>query len=147
VRVEITAKSFFALMQSFSQPVTFVAKVVDHNLLVMEIKSEGFAPVLTVINSLMNDCTVVTTYYLEIDMEEARSEVGQPWRSDEEIVKQTEEVAALLLSRFHRGQLEDSKTFRHSLSHKVQECWNVACTIQEILTATDVSNAVHGVDD
>ena len=66
-------------------------------------------------------------------------------RTDQEIVDQTEELAALLCSRFMGSRL-DGVNFRDSMHPQLQQCWEVACEIQEMLTATDPENAVAELD-
>ena len=69
-------------------------------------------------------------------------------RSDSEIVQQTEVLAAVLALWKWGLELEDgSQPFRDTLNRKGAECWRLACEIQEMLTQTDVYNAVAIVDD
>ena len=67
-------------------------------------------------------------------------------RTDQEIVDQTEELAALLCSRFMGSRL-DGVNFRDSMHPQLQQCWEVACEIQEMLTATDPENAVAELEE
>lgn len=71
-----------------------------------------------------------------------------PMRTNEEIVEQTEELAAkLMLWRW--GQEAEGKDFeyRYSGNARAQGCWAAACKIQEMITGTDVQNAVAEVDE
>ena len=63
-------------------------------------------------------------------------------RSDAEIIAQTEEVAALLALTYGGSVIAAGATYRESNHPKAQRCWDTACKIQEILTATDVENAL-----
>lgn len=69
-------------------------------------------------------------------------------RTDQQIVNQTEDLAAWLMS-WHRGQEPESPgfKFRDTKNTKAQGCWDAACHIQEMLTATDANNAADMVDD
>ena len=65
-----------------------------------------------------------------------------------EIVEQTEELAAYLMHwRFGQEPESPSVKFRDTENVKAQKCWAAACRIQEMITATDVENAVAEVDD
>lgn len=68
-------------------------------------------------------------------------------RTDEEIVEQTEKLAAKLMS-WRWGQEAEGKDFeyRYSGNARAQGCWAAACKIQEMITGTDVQNAVDEVD-
>ncbi len=70
-----------------------------------------------------------------------------PQRTEAEIVKQTEELAKYLL-RWKWGLEPESPEaeLRNSGNLKAQVCWNAACEIQELITDTDVENAVSELD-
>lgn len=71
-------------------------------------------------------------------------------RTDQEIVDQTEELALNFMHYFYDevpiGSVEPS-TFRDSEDTRAQRCWSAACFAQELLTQTDVSNAVARLED
>lgn len=70
------------------------------------------------------------------------------WRTDAEIVEQTEILARYLLSwKWGLHPESPDAQLRNSQSTKAQKAWNAACEIQDLLTATDVENAVAEVDD
>ena len=70
------------------------------------------------------------------------------WRTDAEIVEQTEILARYLLSWKWGLQPESPDIqLRNCQNTKAQKAWNAACEIQDLLTATDVENAVAEVDD
>lgn len=69
-------------------------------------------------------------------------------RTELEIVEQTEELAAFLMDwRWGQAPESPSVKFRSTENVKAQKCWAAACHIQEMITATDVENAVAEVDD
>ena len=68
-------------------------------------------------------------------------------RSDAEIVAQTEEVAALLALTYDGSTIADGVLYRKSTHPLAIRCWDTACKIQEILTATDVENALAELDE
>ena len=72
---------------------------------------------------------------------------ARPLRTDAEIVEQTEALAKYLLD-WKWGQEPEfpDLQMRHSTNHKAQVCWKAACEIQELITDTDVENAVSEVD-
>lgn len=74
---------------------------------------------------------------------------AQPlWRTDAEIVEQTEILARYLLSwKWGLHPESPDAQLRNSQNTKAQKAWNAACEIQDLLTATDVENAVAEVDD
>lgn len=66
-------------------------------------------------------------------------------RTDQEIVDQTEELALNFMRYFYDEVpigSEEPLTFRDSKNTRAQRCWSAACFAQELLTQTDVSNAV-----
>jgi hypothetical protein len=68
-------------------------------------------------------------------------------RTDQQIVDQTEELAGFLMRAFHRREKADPlSTFRGTQDIRAQHCWQTACQIQEMLTATDPENAVAELD-
>jgi len=68
-------------------------------------------------------------------------------RTDREIVDQTDELAGFLMRAFHRREKADPlSTFRGTQDTRAQHCWQIACQIQEMLTATDPENAVAELD-
>jgi hypothetical protein len=70
------------------------------------------------------------------------------YRSDEEIVKRTEEAAHFLASwRWGLEPERSDQTMRSSGNPKAQECWAAACRLQEIITDSDAENAAQVVDD
>jgi hypothetical protein len=72
---------------------------------------------------------------------------GDAVRTDEVIVQQTEELAAWLMHWRWEQEPDGAVQFRNTQNTKAQRCWDAACHIQELLTATDVENAVACVDD
>ncbi|AWI53166.1 hypothetical protein DEH84_06790 [Aquabacterium olei] len=72
----------------------------------------------------------------------------RPHRTDAEIVVQTEMLASFLLGwRWGQEPEAGAPPFRTTRNVKAQGCWDAACKIQELLTDTDVENAVAGFDD
>ena len=70
------------------------------------------------------------------------------WRTDAEIVEQTEILARYLLSwKWGLHPESPDAQLRNSQNTKARKAWNAACEIQDLLTATDVENAVAEVDD
>lgn len=69
------------------------------------------------------------------------------WRTDAEIVEQTEILARYLLS-WKWGLRPESPDIqlRNCQNAMSTHAWNAACEIQDLLTATDVGNAVAEVD-
>jgi hypothetical protein len=68
-------------------------------------------------------------------------------RTDQQIVDQTEELAGFLMRAFHRQEKADPlSTFRGTQDIRAQHCWQTACQIQEMLTATDPENPVAELD-
>lgn len=67
-------------------------------------------------------------------------------RSDQEIVDQTEDLAARLLQWAFSAHLTEGQNFRDSMNARANSCWRMACEIQEMLTHTDVSNAVANLE-
>lgn len=89
-----------------------------------------------------------TIRHLCEQLTQAKSAPTEPLRSDDEIVAQTEELAAMLLAWRWEQQPESPDTqFRHSLNARAQNCWSAACRIQDMLTGTDAENAADVVDD
>lgn len=75
----------------------------------------------------------------------AAAEAQPAWRTDAQIVEQTEELAAALNDWRFGGQLT-SGNYRDSINAKAHWCWLMACKAQEILTATDPANAAAELD-
>lgn len=72
---------------------------------------------------------------------------GEPFRTDAEIVEQTEELARYLLSWGFNHEPADSSTPMRDSTHPFAErSWKAACHIQEMLTMTDVENALAELD-
>jgi len=69
-----------------------------------------------------------------------------PHRTDQQIVDQTEELARFLLSWCFNHEPRTPTPIRLSEHPFAQRSWAAACHIQELLTATDVKNAVDEVD-
>lgn len=63
-------------------------------------------------------------------------------RSDQEIVDQTEELARMLGSWAHNRAPAPGVLMRDTLDPRGQSCWQMACKIQDLLTGTDVGNAL-----
>ena len=63
-------------------------------------------------------------------------------RSDQEIIDQTEQVAAMLAAMLFCCEIDEGVLYRESSHPKAIACWRAACIAQEILTETDVENAV-----
>lgn len=68
----------------------------------------------------------------------------RPKRSDQDIVGQTEELARKLAS-MDGYVLEGS--FRTADSARGKHFWQMACRVQEMLTDTDVQNAVDNLEE
>lgn len=69
-------------------------------------------------------------------------------RSDLEIVEQTEELARFLLSwRWEQVPEDPQANMRDSINARAQASWHAACKIQELITATDVRNAIDNLDE
>lgn len=68
-------------------------------------------------------------------------------RSDKEIVQQTEDLARFLL-HWRCNLLPENETIqiRHSKNVLAQRCWAAACGIQQMLTATDVDDALDNLE-
>lgn len=73
-------------------------------------------------------------------------ELVRAWRTDQQIVDQTEELAVWLLSWCFNHQPETETPMRQSTHPFAERCWAAACHIQEMLTDTDPMNAVAEVD-
>lgn len=70
-----------------------------------------------------------------------------PGRTDAEIVAQTVELTKYLLSwKWGLEPEGDISRIWESKNTKAQVCWNAACHIQDLLTQTDVWNAVAELD-
>lgn len=67
---------------------------------------------------------------------------GSNPRSDQEIVDQTEELARVLMSWAHGRTPSPGVLMRSTIDPRGQSCWAMACKIQDLLTATDVGNAL-----
>ncbi|MGO4302216.1 hypothetical protein [Cupriavidus sp. RAF12] len=65
-------------------------------------------------------------------------------RTDQEIVDQTERAAAMLAAS--DSYFLQSGTYRDSKDPRVQRYWAKACEMQELLTNTDVYNAMANLD-
>lgn len=92
------------------------------------------------------------SYNVELsDKSECLQKISEPessvFRTEQEIVEQTEELAKFLMM-WRWGLVPESPSIilRHTLSSKARASWNAACDIQELLTGTDVENAVIEVD-
>lgn len=71
-----------------------------------------------------------------------------PGRADLEIVVQTERLARLLMLEFYKRRADvPGIATRSSEDPRARHCWQVACLIQEELTATDPENSVAWLDD
>lgn len=97
-------------------------------------------------------CTARVTRDSELGAIEAwnlRTVDAEPlWRTDAEIVEQTEILARYLLSwKWGLHPESPDAQLRNSQNTKAQKAWNAACEIQDLLTATDVENAVAEVED
>ena len=69
-------------------------------------------------------------------------------RTDTEIVEQTEELAAFLLSwAFNHEPGANAPAMRDSAHPFAQRAWSAACHIQDMLTQTDVQNALAEMED
>ncbi len=74
--------------------------------------------------------------------------VGTVSRTAQEIVQQTEELAALfMLEVYSREAVGGDHVFREATDPRGKHCWQLACRAQEMLTATDPENAVTEIDD
>lgn len=74
--------------------------------------------------------------------------MSTPARSELEIVVQTERLARLLMLEFYKRRADGPNlATRSSADPRARHCWNVACRIQEELTATDAENAVAELGD
>lgn len=69
-------------------------------------------------------------------------------RTDQEILDQTNELARLFYQIHDRGGTVE-KGFRFDLSEHPQEkqCFQMACIAQEVLTETDVIQAIDNLED
>ena len=76
------------------------------------------------------------------------AEDASPHRTDAEIVAQTEELARYLLSwGFNHEHVLGAPATRNSEHPFALRAWDAACHIQDLLTQTDVWNAVAELDD
>lgn len=73
---------------------------------------------------------------------QSATDTGSSNRSDNLIVDQTEQVAAMLASTMFSCELDEGELYRESTHPKAIACWNAACAAQDIITGTDVENAV-----
>lgn len=72
---------------------------------------------------------------------------GREALSEEQIVQQTEEVAALLMSTFcYRAAVQSGFKYREAVDPRGALCWETACQIQEMLTGSDAKNAAAEMD-
>ncbi len=76
-------------------------------------------------------------------------DISRPeFRSDKEIVEQTERLAKMLMLRFYnRVPMKDGIKLRVADDLRSKLCWNVACDIQEMITETDPENAVSEIEN
>jgi hypothetical protein len=68
------------------------------------------------------------------------------YRTDSQIVEQTEKIATIIATTFFGSTLV-SGAYRDATSPRAILCWDFACLMQQELTATDVVDAVMGLDD
>lgn len=72
---------------------------------------------------------------------------AESYRTDREIVEQTAKLAEHLLLWKHNLEPESGATRIWESQHPMaQQCWLTACEIQEMLTKTDVENALSEVE-
>lgn len=69
------------------------------------------------------------------------------YRSDQEIVDQTEMLARFLMSEIHHCEVRAGYLLRNSNHPRSRDSWELACKIQELLTNTDVQNALAEIED
>lgn len=72
-----------------------------------------------------------------------------PVRSEQQIVDETEKLAAMLMSWAHMRETSSDGggyTYRDATDPRGKSCWLMACQIQEFLTQTDPENAVAEID-
>lgn len=69
-----------------------------------------------------------------------------PVRSAQQIVDQTEELAALLMKEVYQRHGEGIR-FHESQNPRAQHVWRLACQIQELLTDTDPEDALMELED
>ncbi|MGL6223881.1 MAG: hypothetical protein ACRC6L_09895 [Steroidobacteraceae bacterium] len=85
-------------------------------------------------------------YAERLQSELATMKAAQPnvvKRTDQEIVRQTEELAALfMLEIYSREAVDAGYIFRDASDPRGKHCWQLACRAQEMLTDTDPENAV-----
>lgn len=97
------------------------------------------------------DLNALTKLYQRALEENERLKAQQPQaevvRSEQEIVDQTEELAAMLMSWSFNHEAADPSTKMRESNHPFAErSWEMACRVQEFLTATDPENAVAELD-
>ena len=80
-------------------------------------------------------------------IKQAQEPVERAYRTDEQIVEQTEALAKFLLSWGFNHQPETTTPMRESSHPFAERCWAAACHIQEMLTDTDPENAVANMDE
>lgn len=69
-------------------------------------------------------------------------------RSDQEIVEQTNELARQFYRLHDRGgTVEKGYRFDQSSHPQEVQCWQMACVAQELLTGTDVRDALDNLED
>lgn len=68
-------------------------------------------------------------------------------RTDREIVDQTEDLAREFLRVVFQRELPLSVRIRDNDNPRAKQVWAMACYAQELLTDTDVENAVAGLDE
>ena len=88
---------------------------------------------------------LLDSYRLEQQQELPKSAPEEPVRSSQEIIKQTEEVALAILRGLGYERLGTVK-WGDELQGRPAQAWRLACEIQEILTDTDVANAIADVE-
>jgi len=74
--------------------------------------------------------------------------VANAGRTDRQIVDQTEDLAAIfMLEIYSRESATGATRYRDQTDPRGKHCWQLACRVQEMLTATDPENSVEEVDD
>ncbi len=75
-------------------------------------------------------------------------EAERPQRPAAQIVAQTEEIAALLMSEIYSREAQvEGLNIRDSAHPRARHCWDLACRVQAMLTDADVENAVAELED
>lgn len=79
---------------------------------------------------------------------EAYVQSDSPGRTDREIVDQTEQLAKeLMLWAFNLEPVNPDYLIRKAVNSRGRRSWEMACRAQLLLTDTDVSNALDGIED